>query len=335
MTFSDGHLFACSTTGSETYLWKESPTGYILHEILTSSDVHPNPLLSPNGELIVVSDDSTLRLWHTKSPTTPPSSTLTRAPQHPGDFILDFSPDGTLVVAVREDSVVTVLNLASGVPQLTIDTSMGVYGLRVIGNTVVVIGARKVIAWDLPTGDCDPDAGANLKESSWRTDLSGQQADQIFGATISSDIRYVAILTQDNPEHDHFQLNVYSASTGECLGYGNTENFALWFFPNGCDVLCASGDCEAEVWRVDDERKVLELQGTVDVEQPPEGYPWTSSRGYQVADHRWILGPDGKRLLMLLPAPWQSDELDQVWKGQLLALFHRGLSEPVILGVEP
>jgi len=89
MTFStDGRFFACSTTGSDIYLWKESPTGYILHEILASGAASPSPLLSINGESIVAFGGPTIRLWHTKSFTTPPSSISIRAPQHTGDFIL-------------------------------------------------------------------------------------------------------------------------------------------------------------------------------------------------------------------------------------------------------
>jgi len=335
MSFSsDGRFFACSATESEAYLWKESPTGYTLHEIIVSSGSYSDPLLSPNGESIVVSDNSTIRLWRMNTFTAPPSSTLTQAPQYAGNFLLDFSPNGTFVVVATGDDVVTVLDLVSGVPQLTIDTGMDVHGVRVVGNTVVVMGAQKVIAWDLPTGDCVPDARVSLEESAWRTDLSGQQLDHILGATISSDFRYVAFSTIiDHPERLPFHLHIYSASTGECLGYGKTAGSTLWFLPNGCDVWCSGGGREAEVWRADDERKVLELQGTVDIEQPPVGYPWTSSRGCRVTDDWWILGPDGKRLLML-PPPWQSDKLHRVWKGQLLALLHSGLSEPIIFEVE-
>jgi hypothetical protein len=63
-------------------------------------------------------------------------------------------------------------------------------------------------------------------------------------------------------------------------------------------------------------------------------YPWASSQGYQVTDDWWILNPDGKQLLML-PPPWQSDMVHQVWKGKYLALLHPGLLEPVILELEP
>jgi hypothetical protein len=95
------------------------------------------------------------------------------------------------------------------------------------------------------------------------------------------------------------------------------------------------GDDEVDVWRVGGKEDMLEYLGhTVDPEHPPEGCPWASSHGYQVTDDWWILGPDGKRLLMLPPL-WQFKAMQHVWKGQFLALLHGGLSEPVILELEP
>ena len=41
---------------------------------------------------------------------------------------------------------------------MTVDAGMKVRGLRVIENTVVVAGDRKVISWDLPAGGCVPGA---------------------------------------------------------------------------------------------------------------------------------------------------------------------------------
>jgi hypothetical protein len=77
-----------------------------------------------------------------------------------------------------------------------------------------------------------------------------------------------------------------------------------------------------------------QLEHAVEVKHPPEEYPWSSSCGYQVTDDWWILAPDGKRLLML-PPPWRSHAVRRVWKGQFLALLYEGLSEPVILELEP
>jgi len=89
------------------------------------------------------------------------------------------------------------------------------------------------------------------------------------------------------------------------------------------------------VWRVGGEQRVLErLEQTVDIEDPPEGYPWGSSRGYRVTNDWWILGP-GRRRLLMLPPTWQSTVVQRVWRGRFVALIHRGLPEPVILELDP
>jgi len=88
MTFSGGRFFACSTTGQNIHLWKESPVGYILYGALASDTLCSNSLLSPNGDSIVVLGGHTIRLWHTKGFTTTPFGTWTQTPQHTKNFLL-------------------------------------------------------------------------------------------------------------------------------------------------------------------------------------------------------------------------------------------------------
>ena len=337
MSFSsDGRFFACSTTGPGIYLWKESPTGYILHEILASSTAYTTPYLSRNGESIVVIRGPTVLLMRTNSLITP-SSTLARAPQHTEDFVLKFSPDGALaIVAMRKGNTVTILDLESGVPQLTIDAGMEVYGLGVIGNAVVVMGDREVITWNLPAGDRVPDTRVNLEDSSQRINLGGQRHGYVVGATISPDSHHIALVAGDHAYTIPYDLHIYNASTGEHLGCDWTRGgITPQFSSDGSNVWCARHDGGACVWRVRSGRKVLErLKLTVDIEHPPEGCSWGSSHGYRVTNDWWILDPGGKRLLML-PPPWQSHVTKRVWKGQFLALLHSEQSEPVILEVNP
>ena len=367
MSFSsDGRFFACSAHGSDIYLWKETPAGYTLHEIHAFNG---NPLLNRNGESTVVFGGGTIQLWRTKGLTTPPSSIFTRAPRGAENFILEFPSDRMLAVFAKKgpDTVpmrgvntvtkrgynpITVLNLRSGVPQLTIDARMEVYGLGVIGNTVVVIGDRRVIAWNLPAGDCVPGARVGLEDSSWIKNLgdsprfpfvtlippdlphdtpSDASVSPDFlsvnptSASISPDSRHTAFIVGD-------ALTLYSASTGEFLWEERTSTWGGTprFSPDGCDVWCVRYSGGAEVWRVGGGRKMSDP--LVDMEHPPDGYPWGSSRGYRITDDWWILGPDGKRLLLLAPL-WQSYPILRVWKGRFLALLH-GLPEPVILELE-
>jgi len=326
---SDGRFFACSTWKSEVYLWKESPTGYILHQILASGAATSSPLLSRNGELIFALSGSTIRLWRTKDSTTPPPSVLTQTPPHTRNFVVDFSPDGMFAAVARQrNNAVDVLNLKSGVPQLTIDAGMEIYGLKGIGNTVTVVGEGKVVTWDLPTGDHTPNAIATLKDSARTIDFRSNSWTVLLCASMSPDSCYIATI-EDHETGPYLEL--YDGSTGEWLGEKMVESAAPWFAPGGREIWLARDDGE-QVFRVDDlGRRLEDVTRKVDIEDPPEGYPWASSRGYRVTYDWWILDPSGKRLLMLPPL-WQSfAKLERVWNGQFLALVQGGLTKPVIL----
>ena len=326
---SNGHFFACSTTKSEIYLWKETPNGYTLHRIIPSSAKYLCPLLAQNGKSIVGFGGCVIQLWHTDG-FIAPSSTLAQASQCTEAFIMEFSPDGMLaVVAVERGKTVTILNIKSGIPQLIINAGTDICGLRVTGNTIVVLGGWEVIAWDLPVGDCVPGAQLGPEDSSWTAKMQYHA----FGspsparASISPDFHYTAFFCSG-------EMLIGNTSTGEYLQQRHESGCALRFSPDGHNLWSLDQSGEAKVWKIGDGQNVLELSElTVSVKHPPEGYHWGSTHGYQVTDDWWILGPDRKRLLML-PPPWQSYPVHRVWNGQFLALLHGGLSEPVILELE-
>ena len=232
------------------------------------------------------------------------------------------------MVAKRKDNMVTVLDLKSGVPRLTINASIEVCGLGVIGNAIVAIGSQMVITWDLPAEDYASGAQVGLEDSSLTIQLRDSPPKYLVGTSISPDSRHIALCVT-------YALHIHSGSTGELLWKESRSRWQKpWFSPDGNDVWCIDRSGKTEVWRVGGRRKGLELlEHTVDVGHPPEGYPWASSHGYRVTNDWWILGPGGKRLLML-PPPWQSYPMDRRWERQFLALLHEGLSEPVILDLE-
>jgi len=338
MTFSDGCFFACSTPGSDIYLWKESPTGYILHEVFASSCAHANPYLSRDGESIAVSGDRTTRFMAHKKlyRPPPPSQRLDPSPSTHRGSILEFPPDGMLAAfTMQRDNTVMVLNLKSGVPQLTIGTSIEIYGLGVIGNTVVVVGLGSAITWNLPAGHRVPDARIGPEDSSWTVKFS-QWSPFVSGASISPNSRHIAVISRQYPHC----LSICSTSTGGHLGEtsidGTTPGTTLWFSPDGRDVWCVRDSSEARrVRRVSRGQEALERLDSEWRTANVEGYPWRPSHGYQVTSGWRILGPDGKRLLML-PPPWQPYPVHRVWKGRFLALLHSApVSEPVILELNP
>jgi len=345
MTFSsDGRFFACAVPGPEVYLWKDSPTGYTLHRRLVSGawgTFKPwKPLLSPDGQSIIVSSGSGLQLWRTIDSTTSissvPTQTLVRTTK---PFVLDFSPDNSLAVAARlADNTVTILDLRSGVPRLTIDAGMKIYSLRVAENVVVVVGDGKIITWNLPQRDCAPNATANINDSIRTTTFNHSPWSLLPGvspsASISPDFSHIAVAGVAVGQSR--ALNIYDATTGEYLVGSLSKGCAPWFTPDGREVWCRF-DREAEGWTIvkDGESGSLKMEYLGPKRPPwrqPEVCPWTPSCGYKITDNGWILDSGGRRLLWL-PPHWRSPEVYTIWSGRFLAFLDCGLPEAVILEI--
>ena len=335
MSFSpDARFFACATMDSEVYLWKESPTGYTLFEKLVPGSQFTEPCFSSNGKSIIVFGGSTIQLWYMKSLTPTTSNMLTPALRRTTQgLVLGFHPDGQLAVYTRKrDTRVKVLDIKSGAPRLTIDTSMEVYGLRPIGNTIVVIGKEAAIAWNLPGGNVLPDARMDVRDSAWNINLGNvDDREVVFAASISPDFQCVAYLKR------HLKktfLEVYYPTTGQTHRIPLLAT-ALWFAPGGNDIWCATGDGGAEVFTLTQD--TLDRTNSVaDIEDARWGCPWGSRRGYKITEDGWILGAGGKRLFML-PSLWRSQlKEERVWNSNFLAFMHGGVGpEPVILELEP
>ena len=319
MSFSsDGHFFACQTARSEVYLWRESPAGYVLHNILSSTAVYSCLLLSHNGESIVAFG-RTIRLWHTKRSTTSTPNVLPRAPQHTDNFFLDFSRDATLAVAaMQKGNTIMVLDLESGVLRSTINVGMEVYGLRVTKNAIAVMGDQKITRWAMPGMDLQSNYPTILLKDA----LSGR----VVNGSISPDFRHAAFTLGPPTKYLYF---LSLPLVGHSKPISTTGGVVPWFAPDGRSLWCADERGVSGEWDLANQQGVLK-SARVSLEHPPEGYPWASSCGYQVTKDWWIRSPDGKRLLML-PPHWQSDAVRRMWKEKFLALLHCGLPEPVIL----
>ena len=200
-------------------MWKESHTGYILHKCLTSNPSVSSPLISPDGGSIIAVGLKAIQLWNTMD-----SSTLlpTSSPSA-NHFIVEFSPDQVLVAIVRlEDEIVTVLDLKSGIPKLIIHTGMEVYGLGITGNSVVAVGDRKIVTWNLPVGDHIPNLEMDITNSVQTIAFNHRQLNkdsEMPAALVSPDLCHIAI--KDGGRTDYIapsSLYLYDISTGQHLG---------------------------------------------------------------------------------------------------------------------
>ena len=343
MSFSpDGHFFVCGiiaeTIGSEIYLWKESPAGYTLHRKFISSTRAFKPLVSPNGELVIGYGSSAIQLWHITNFATSISTVPPRASEKA--LILGFSPNKTsAAVTQMEEKVVTVLDLKSGIPQLIINVGMGVYGLRMGENTIVIVGEGKVITWNLPAGDCTPNLQVNINESVQTTTFNhppiscSQRGPAI---SVSPNLCHIAIVEIKKGEIDSSHLHLYDVTTGQCLGSvpissGNTP----WFTLDGGEVWCVTIYNTADRWKIvkGGGSTINQLEHVGSITHPPDGFPWNPSDGYEVMYDRWVFNPS-RKLLLWFPPNWQLFGCYRVWAGQFLALLHNGLPEALILDLK-
>jgi len=337
MSFSsNGHFFICETTKSGVYLWKESPTGYTLHQKLVSpTNDFTHPLLSPSGESIIVVRHSTIQLRHTKDPIL--SIPTQSAEQITSNFILEFSPDATLgVVARLWENRAVVLNLESGNPWLTIDTGMKILGLRITGSSVIVVGERKVVTWNLPAEGCALNTSASIDDGVQTTipnNLPLCYWKWTLCASISPNSNQIALLERDGGGHTN--LKFYDMSTGKHLTYYKTNWYRLWFSPDGHELWCIGVEGSVKGWTIIKDTKsghaeMEPLESTVS----PSGEPsWKSSYGYTVIDNQWVHSPSNRRLLWL-PHHWRPGGRHMTWGGQFLGLLGHELPEAVILELD-
>ena len=212
MSFSsDGRFFAHGDHDG-VRVWKESTTGYVLHQKLAFSP-STGPLLSPNGESIIASPESTIHLWHTKNP-------ILSDDQIPAsdedNFCLEFSPCQAYAAFARlQETRVTILDLQSGDPQLEIEVAERVSCLGITESSIVVVSDPSVFTWDLTTRTTTAVTQDRARILQLDPSPSGPYRSLSF-ISVSPDLSRVAT-TRRNRESRIVSLEIYDTVTGRCL----------------------------------------------------------------------------------------------------------------------
>ena len=331
---SDGCFFACMNSSGEVYIWKESPTGYVLHQQLLFPTYSPfsssKPHLSPNGESIILPLNSKIHQWHTRNQVPPPPGAS--SDQH--DFALSFSLNEKFAAfACRKGKMVTILDLKSGELRWSTNVGVEIDCLGVAGSTVIVVGEEEVITWNFSGGAAAINANIN---NGVRTPILQHHPELIYQLGMPT---YVS--TSPNPSHIVVaraslwggSLEVYDVPTRTCLAGTKTGHHVLrpQFTQDGCEVWVANRPPFGDQYEIIEDNKSCLIQLKFqETEGTSRVSPQKLSHSYEVTDDGWVLSPTLKRLLWL-PHHWRSDERDRTWGGQFLGLSHCELSEVVIL----
>ena len=283
------------------FLWKESDTGYIFHKKLPSNLEIDYLLISSDGGSIIAVDFEAIQLWYTiDSSTLPPTIS-----QNPNHFIVEFSPDQVFVAIVRlEDKMVNILDLKSGIPTLIIDTGMGVYGLGITGGSIVVVGDGKIVTWNIYTGDHIPNLRVDIINSVQTVAFNHRQFNndkEMPAALVSPNLHNIVIkdicLGGDGKRSGiSYTMYLYDIPTGKYLSSVPVGDFGTpWFTLDGSEVWCEE-NIGMNRWKITEDSKsnTTKLEHLGFTEDPPDGCPWQSCHGYQIADDQWIFNPCGK-----------------------------------------
>ena len=331
---SDGSSFAYEAHGSRVHIWKQSPAGYACYQRLTSISCH-SLYLSPNGQLLFTHSITAAQLWCITNSNIPNLTIPTQASKSDKRSpLLVFSPDQVLAAVTKKgEKTVTVLDLKSGAPRMIIDAGIEVCGLGVAGGTIVVAGNdvntsdKKIVTWNIPTGDCVLIIKANMDDSVKTIAFGDQPNSRIFSLSVSPDLHYIISMEPSG-------LHLYDVLTGQCLASVDRMLGNFWFTQDGCRIWCISSSYERG-WKIvkDGESGVTRLEHLESTkDNPPRELPWRCPPSYKVTDG-WILHSNGKRLLRL-PPHWWPRWYDVVWGGQFLALLNSNLPEILILELE-
>ena len=329
----NGRFFAHLDEGGVVHVWKESPSGYVLHQKLPF--VTPNlpiqPHISPSGESILMSPDRRVfHLWHTRDQVPSLPSVLVGDVDE-NNFTLAFSPDESFAAfARRGGNVVTIFNPLTGDLQLAVDTDMGVVCLGMTGSALIIVGDEKIVTWDIPGGDCAFNASINDSVRTTTLDCSPIKGKIFTHMSISPDFSRIAVLSG---LHHETYLHIYDMSR-RCHIITWTA-YAQWvgFTRDGREVWTVSdGGLDRKGWEnlEDSEPGPIQLDFENGIVRPPGVFPWESRRGYEVTGDGWVLSATQRRLLWL-PHRWRSQVQQTVWIGRFLGLLHKELSEVVIL----
>ena len=341
----DGHLFACIVS-TGVYIWKESPSGYILHQKfafhLPTNPSAPNP--SPDGESIIMSLKSTIQLWHTRDKILSSSDTPA-LDAYEAKFVLGFSLNELFAGFVqRRGNIVKILDLQSGDLLWVTDMDVKIFNLQMTENIVFAVVEEeveeefegKIVSWNLPGENRTLESGANIKDSIQTIPLDHSTLSSCMlrldneNISLSPDLSQIAIPSYTDSTGVTTQyLGVYDIPTGRCLGsIKTTQELTPVFNLDGHQIWDKRKDLGWEI--VEDRSGTLELKSLDQTARPPGLFPFHSSRGYEVTEDGWVLSPARERLLWL-PYRWRSRWTDRTWGGRFLALLHHPLSDVVIL----
>jgi len=298
---SDGSFFAASQE-SGVYIWKYTSGHYILWRVFRCQGWSNSPLqLSPTSSSILGHSGNILQVLRLHELPTAPE---TRRQQYVG-----LSRSGTRIATAHKlESTVTITDLLAQTPSQSIDTGVGIEGLVLTGNVLLVAGSGKLVAWLLTdeglVGGVVGGGKAGRDDSIWTVALPQWDPDWwIF--LVEGQLGVI------KPDGD--SLHVYNTETGEVLlPVQAPQNFgSRWYHFN------------EPLWG----RHYLRYHNLSQCDGPPRD-GWQTSRA--TLQQGWVKDAECKYRLWV-PVEWRMDWDPADWRHDVTTQFSYLEGRPVLV----
>ena len=154
----DGSLFAC-TEQQDIHIWKATSEGYVCwgrFPLRFSAAAGGAFAFSPDSGSVIGWGLGIMEAWKVDHHIDPPSSE--QSPDFWNSHLVAFSANRTHVaIGQVSSSTVMVVDLDCGASKLIIDTEMGVVDIKIVDDSVFVLGEMTVISWGMAFGSYEGD----------------------------------------------------------------------------------------------------------------------------------------------------------------------------------
>jgi hypothetical protein len=325
---ANGHFVACKTLDNEIYVWQNTPTGYVPWCSFRARLLFTRFSWSPTSGSILCWGFQGIQLLH-------PDKCLTILhpevePYHQyTDHLVAYSADKAhIAIAKQGCRVVTVLDSLLSTPQQVINTDMQIMDIKIVGNTIFVTDAYKLVSWELEAAGvvhCDHSAGRVINKSlpmNPSVTLLRLSHDCSQIAYANRQMLYMHnIQVQGAPQYIHSELFI------EDVQFSPSDH-QLWFFGkyfHGGAFYCKKSGM-GNRW---------DEWSSYEGDRLEDRWSWVnlfSPHGYHVKmGSEWITNSRGRKLLWLPPA-WRTENWKEVrWEGDFLAFLGAHHPKPIIL----
>ena len=324
----DGCFFACRALYRDIHVWKNTPTGYIPWSTFRPRIICDNLSFSPASTSILTRGPDGIQLSRPDNLASPPAASEAEPRLALGSHLVTSSTVGTWIATARIGGhTITILDSPSGSPRHSIDTGFKIHDIKLVHDSILVLGIRKLAKWDIePDGARKVDGEILHPMGHYRLILSGDGA-RIAGVgenILMYDVKSQQLIRRCKAP----RYGAYGVRFSHC-------GSKLCFWP--VSYLTKPGDLSGYFTEVEIDGEQF---ANTAVQVLPDGWSFfaclPSRDGFRIGrGGRWVEDSRGRKLLWLPPNWKVRYPQDAVWEGNLLALVDCRHKEPIVIQVEP